>query len=95
MLDLLTATHALFAPCLGQTFEFPTAAGPVSLTLVEARPLGTARPGAVRDPFALTFQGDPTLLFSQQIYRLENATLGGMEIFLVPIAPGQLEAVFN
>ncbi len=99
MLDLAIAAHAQFAPCVGQTFELPSAAGPIALTLAEVRPLGAAYPGAPRAPFALTFHGAPALRLPQGIYRLENAALGAMEIFLVQVAAdataSHFEAIFN
>ena len=95
MLDLENVDRATFAPCLGQTFEVVLTDGRRPLTLAEVRPLGATRPGGPRAPFALTFHGAPPLRLPQHIYRLEHATLGAMEIFLVPIAAGQFEAVFN
>ena len=95
MLDLATATRAQFEACLGNRFELQTTTGPIALTLAEARPLGTARTGTTREPFALTFHSDPAQRLPQQIYHLEHPTLGALEIFLVPIAAGQFEAVFN
>lgn len=99
MLDLATASHAQFAPCLGQTFTLSTTDGPIALTLAETRALGSARPGASREPFALTFHGAPALRLPQGIYRLENAELGAMEIFLVQVAAdataSHFEAIFN
>ena len=99
MLDLATASRTQFEPCVGQTFELPATNGTIALTLAEARPLGTTRPGAARDPFALTFHGAPALRLPQGIYRLEHTTLGSMEIFLVQVAAdataSHFEAVFN
>ena len=99
MLELDKVDQTTFAPDLGQTFEAVFTDGRVPLTLAEVRPLGAARPGVPRTPFALTFHGAPELRLPQHIYRLENATLGTMEIFLVPIAAdargSQYEAVFN
>jgi hypothetical protein len=99
MLDLATVTRAQFASCIGQTFELPATTGPVALTLAEARPLGAAHAGGPREPFALMFHGVPTLRVPQGIYRLEHATLGAMEIFLVQVAAdataSHFEAVFN
>ena len=95
MLELENVDRATFSPCVGQTFEAVLTDGRLPLTLAEARPLGAARPGATREPFALIFHGPPALRLPQRIYRLEHATLGAMEIFLVPIAPGQCEAVFS
>lgn len=99
MLELEQVDCASFAPCVGEVFEAVFPDGRLPLTLAEARPLGAARPGTTRAPFALTFHGAPALRLPQRIYRLEHATLGAMEIFLVPIAAdakaSQYEAVFN
>ena len=95
MLELDKVDQATFATCLGQIFEAVFPDGRLPLTLAEVRPLGATRPGGPRAPFALTFHGPPPLRLPQHIYRLEHATLGAMEIFLVPIAAGQFEAVFN
>ncbi len=94
MLDLATATHAQFEACLNQPFALQPA-----LVLTEVRALGAARPGTTREPFALTFRGAPGLRLPQQIYALENAALGAMDVFLVQTADGPsgsfFEAVFN
>ncbi|MDR3406771.1 MAG: hypothetical protein P4L99_30070 [Chthoniobacter sp.] len=98
-LDLAVVTSETFAPAIGQTFEAVFSDGRLPLTLAEVRPLGAARTPEVRAPFALTFHGQPKLHLPQRIYRLENATLGEMEIFLVQIAgtadASKIEAIFN
>ena len=99
MLDLATATRDQFEPCVGQTFELAATPAPISLTLAETRALGASRPEARRPPFALTFHGAPALRLPQGIYRLENATLGPMDVFLVQTAAdataSHFEAIFN
>jgi len=99
MLDLATATRDLFAPCVGQAFALSATTGAIPLTLAEARALGAGRPGATRAPFSLTFHGAPSLRLPQGIYRLENTTLGTVEIFLVQVAAdaaaSHFEAIFN
>ena len=98
MLDLAKVQCADFAGCVNQDFEIATSATPLILQLFEAR-LRDAPEGATRDPFTLTFRGAPALRLPQGIYRLSNAQLGEMEIFLVQIAADQtsstFEAVFN
>ena len=98
MLDLATVRCEQFAACLNQDFEVVFSDGTLALKLSEARPLG-ARPESVREPFALTFIASRPLRLPQGIYKLRNATLGEMEIFLVQIAADQtgsaFEAVFN
>lgn len=98
MLDLAEVRCEQFAACLNQDFEIVFPDGTLSLKLSEARPLGS-RPESLRDPFALTFLGPAKLRLPQRIYKMRNATLGEMEIFLVQIAADQtsstFEAVFN
>ncbi len=98
MLDLATVHCEQFAACLDQDFEIAFPDGTLALKLSEARPLGS-RPESIREPFALTFLGPAKLRLPQQIYKMRNATLGEMEIFLVPIGADQtssaFEAVFN
>ncbi|EDY17377.1 conserved hypothetical protein [Chthoniobacter flavus Ellin428] len=98
-MDLLVVTVETFAPVVGHIFEAVFTDGRLPLTLAEARPLGSARAPGARAPFALTFQGRPKLRLPQGIYRLENTSLGTMEIFLVQVADAaggsQFEAIFN
>ena len=94
-------TLATFTPLIGDTFEIDAGGGTtVPLTLIEARP--TAVEGdtrRLRDPFALLFRGPHAPVYAQQIIPLRNATLGVLELFLVPVKPdpeGSLyEAVFG
>ena len=98
MLDLAKVQCAEFAACVNQDFEIVSGGGPLVLQLFEARPLGP-RPGVAREPFSLTFRGPAELRLPQGIYKMSNAQLGEMEIFLVQIAADQtsstFEAVFN
>src|SRR5438105_4831414 len=98
MLALDKVTRDEFAARLNENFVLITATGGITLRLVEAKAYGDGHPGR-RVPFSLRFQGAPGLRLPQQIHRLENATLGTMEIFLVQIgadAEGSwFEAVFN
>ena len=98
MLDLATVQCADFAACVKQDFEIATSGASLVLQLFEAR-LRETPEGATRDPFTLTFRGPPELRLPQGIYRMNNAQLGEMEIFLVQIAADQtsstFEAVFN
>ena len=98
MLELDKVECAQFAACLNQDFEVVFSDGTLPLKLSEARPLGV-RPQSIRDPFALTFLGRAGLRLPQGIYKIRNAALGEMEIFLVQVAVDQsgstFEAVFN
>lgn len=97
--DLGTVTVEIFTPVVGQTFEAVFADGRLPLTLAEARSLGAPHKPGGRAPFALMFHGRAGLRLPQMIYRLEHATLGTLDIFLVQIADdaggAKLEAIFN
>jgi hypothetical protein len=98
MLELDKVECEQFTPCLNQDFEIVFPDGTLPLKLTEARPLGV-RPESIREPFALTFVAGRPLRLPQGIYKMQNPTLGEMEIFLVQVAADQssstFEAVFN
>jgi len=98
MLELDKARCEQFTACLNQDFEVVFPDGTLPLKLSEARPLGV-RPESIREPFALTFLGRAGLRLPQGIYKMRNAALGEMEIFLVQVAAdpsgSAFEAVFN
>ena len=92
MLD--SFTHAHFTPLLGEVFDAEGA----ELKLIEVEPLGSPST-AQRQAFSLLFHGPRAPLLEQRIYGLEHASLGRLEIFLVPIGPdaqGQrYQAIFS
>ncbi|WP_245436766.1 DUF6916 family protein [Rhizobium chutanense] len=95
---IVTLDH--FARCVGEGFEVDMGTGLLVFTLTEARPLperGFAE--MVRAPFSLLFRSASKVLLPQQIYRLRNATLGILDIFLVPVARDKdgiiYQAIFN
>jgi hypothetical protein len=102
---LESLTHESFAPHVGT--EFALRLGPaatVPLTLVEARPVGSApppRPDGTpqRQPFALLFRGPRQPVLPQRIYRLEHGAMGALELFVVPVGPDAAglgyEAIFT
>jgi hypothetical protein len=98
MLDLTEVRCEQFAACLNQDFAIVLADGALLLQLSEVRPLGK-HSESPRDPFALTFVGRTGLRLPQGIYKMRNAQLGEMEIFLVQVGADQtssaFEAVFN
>jgi hypothetical protein len=98
MTELDKVQCAEFTAYLNQDFEIATSGAPLVLRLSEARPLAP-RAESVREPFALTFLSAPQLRLPQGIYRMTNAQMGVLEIFLVQIGADQngstFEAVFN
>jgi hypothetical protein len=89
-----------FAPRVGETFDMALGEATAPLTLVEIRPLPVSNfPGMVRSPFALIFRSASPVVLPQKIYRLNNQTMGAVDIFIVPIGRDTAgviyEAVFN
>ena len=99
MLDLATVRREEFAACVDQDFEIVFPDGTLPVKLSAATQWGPDQPANARQPFALTFVADRALRLPQAIYKMRNADLGEMEIFLVQIAADQntstFEAVFN
>lgn len=78
-------TLAQFEPLVGSDFTLQLGeAGCLTARLIEACP-GQWAPPEGRAPFCLTFEA-PEPALPQRIYRLEHAQMGGMDIFLVPVA---------
>ncbi len=92
MLDALTIED--FRRLLHDRFRVvpdDTAAFEVELVEVTEIP---REPGG-RAPFSLVFRGGPNPPLPQRIYRVEHDKLGELDLFLVPIAVDQYEAIFT
>lgn len=100
MLELDRVGAADFSPLLHDNFRLVTAdASPLDLELVEVHESARQRPAQKRSSFSLLFKGSRDSLLPQQMHRMEHATLGAMDLFLVPVQEDQngyyYEAVFN
>jgi hypothetical protein len=83
-----------FRPLLHDRFRIaPEGAQAFEVELVDVTEI-PREPGG-RAPFSLVFQGGPNPPLVQRIYRVEHDDLGELDIFLVPIAVDQYEAVFT
>jgi hypothetical protein len=92
MLDTLTVDD--FRPLQGDRFRIsPDGAEAFEVELVEVTEI-PREPGG-RAPFSLVFRGGPNPPLPQQIYRVEHEKLGELELFLVPVAFDQYQAVFT
>lgn len=90
-------THEAFRGQLNQRFLLQQeGAEPVSLELIEVSDL-TKTPK--QEMFSIVFRASATTPLPQQMYSLENNSMGEMKVFLVPIAREAeaflYEAVFN
>ena len=91
---LETFSAGTFSPRLHDRFSLVDGSERIELELVDVTELGAATPER-RGPFSIVFRGAESPTFAQAIYRLEHADIGAFELFLVPIAPGEYEAVFT
>ena len=98
MIELNKATPDDFTPALDQDFELITGTGTISLRLVAVDKKGPGHP-ARPEPFTLRFEGAPPLRIPQAIYRLQNISVGALDLFLVQVSADAMasyfEAVFN
>jgi hypothetical protein len=97
-LDRVTADT--FSGHVGTEFELSMGESLPSVTTLVLREVTTSRlitPDRV--PFSLVFDGPAYPALEQQIYRLNHAELGAVDIFLVPVAGNaesrQYQAVFS
>ena len=89
-----------FGARANETFDLSLGETTQTLTLVEVRPLPPQNfAGMVRHPFSLLFRSPSQIALPQRLYRLNNAAMGALDVFLVPVgrdAAGVIyEAVFN
>lgn len=89
MIEQLTIDD--YKPLLGQTFTVVLESGEVyALVLEKALDLGEAPLPEGRRPFSLEFRNPrKDAYLPQRIHRLEHATLGALELFIVPLGPDQ------
>jgi hypothetical protein len=94
---LADLTAASFTDRLHETFAVALPTGTLDLTLAEVEHLGSSSPE--RQAFSLRFRGPHRPILPQAIYRLENAAMGALDIFIVPLGPRDggicYEAVFT
>jgi hypothetical protein len=83
--DLATLAIDDFKPHLGSQFDLQAASGPIAMTLSRVDPAGES--GRKGGAFSLIFTTSRGPWLPQAIYPMRHATLGAMEIFLVPIGP--------
>lgn len=93
-------TCEAFAARANETFDMTVGESRMPLTLVEVKPLAMqVFPGMMRAPFSLMFKSVKSVVLPQQIYRLDNAAMGKLDIFLVPVARDRegilYQAIFN
>ena len=90
-----------FRPLIGQDLRVATPGLIETLTLVAAEASSLTPPPGLRRGFSLRFEGhDRDRWLPQAMYPVEHASLGRLELFIVPLGPGAsgrfvYEAVFG
>jgi hypothetical protein len=85
-----------FAGAANQEFALHLGEATIAVTLIEVKPLPPrAVPGAMREPFSLLFKSMSQIILPQKIYRLDNPTIGALDIFLVPVARDGTAVVYQ
>ena len=101
MKDLNTVTHKDFEACLSQPFSVrPENEDDFEIDLIQVKLIGDGDPTKdTRQAFSLLFRGPTEHSLSQSLYRIENETLGELQLFLVPLGPDETgmlyDATFN
>ena len=99
MLDKLTQEN--FEKCLNQKFLIHVSdQDPLETELIEVQRLEPPDDDPDRrPPFSLIFRGPADASLQQSVFKLENETMGEIEIFLVTLGPDdeglRHEAIFN
>lgn len=95
---LATVTQGDFEPLRGSSCRAVAGTLDAPLRLVSVRSAGGRAPTALRDPFAVEFEGPPAPRLPQQIYEVTCGPLGTLTLFLVPVGQTKdgfaYEAVF-
>lgn len=93
-------TEQEFSRHLNSKFQLKLEDRTLELKLVEVKAYLTGvNEQSGMERFSIYFDGPPDHQLPQKLYRLEHADMGGLDIFLVPIARDEkalhYEAVFN
>lgn len=92
---LESVTLDSFAPRVGAAFAVAGPDGAIEMVLERVDGLGAPAIAGGRAPFSLVFRGPPSPILPQATYAFVDATLGELEIFIVPIAGDARAATYQ
>jgi hypothetical protein len=84
---LSSITHDDFVAHIGETVRISSDGVAIEAALVQVDTTGVARPGGRRHPFRLLYRGPAEPALSQRICRVEQPSLGALDLRLIPIGP--------
>lgn len=91
MIDISTLKKTTFNPYLNSKYEVHTeCAGVVEVELIEI----TDHSQENVESFSLIFKGPLEKAFEQRIHKVKHPEMGEMELFLVPITYGKMDAMY-
>ena len=91
MIDIATLKKSSFDPYLNGKFQVQTpSAGIVEVELIEI----TDHSQANIENFSVIFKGPLEKPFVQRIYKVIHPELGELDLFLVPITYGKMDAMY-
>ncbi len=90
MSDILSKAN--FDPFLNQTFTMK-GEGVDGISLELSKITESSNKDSIR--FSLEFKGPEDRMFPQMVYTITHEEMGDLNLFLVPVAPGCYEALFN
>jgi hypothetical protein len=87
-------TFETFEGRVGETFHVTGPLSDIAMTLTSATTWGA--PGvSQRQAFTLEFHGPLAPVLPQAIYRFEHDTIGGIDLFIVPLGPKEGEMLYE
>ena len=95
---LENTTHKTFESLIGETLSLKT--GDMNFQAdIESVNLFEQNPGQERQSFSVILQAHDAHNHGQKVYQLSHPALGKLDLFLVPIGPGEkgmrYEIIFN
>ena len=84
---LASITHDDFVAHIGETVRISSDGVAIEAALVQVDTTGVARPGGRRHPFRLLYRGPAEPVLSHCICRIEQRSLGALDVRLVPVGP--------
>lgn len=85
-----------YQPHVGGTFRLELAGHPpIDLKLVDAAPGPWQRDDRGKVAFRLEFSGPAEPLLAQATYRIQHPEVGGVDLFIVPLAQDAVSATYE
>jgi hypothetical protein len=99
MIDLASLESKTLAPLVGQAMTLRSGDQSAALEVTAVTVHNQKYPSSNREPFTISFKGQPGLRIPQATYTLEHPELGTLEIFVTQTGDGpsgsEFESIFT